>query len=104
MSAEASPRPTVNVVATLTAADGKAEELEAVLLSMLPASRADDGCIRYELFRDGRDPNVFVFVEEWRDMDAVKAHGAQPHMAEAGNRMKGLLAGRPEIRYCRHVG
>ncbi len=70
----------------------------------LEPSRGDDGCLSYELYEDSRSAGTFVFIEEWRDKDAAKAHGAQAHMAEAGRKLEGLLAGRPDIRYLSHLG
>ena len=94
----------IHVVATLEAAEGKAAELEAVLSSMLGPSMGDDGCVSYNLFEDRKTPGRFVFVEEWRDSDAIKAHGEAAHMAEAGSKLRGLLAGRPTIVRLRKVG
>ena len=94
----------IHVVATLEVADGKAEETEEVLQSMLGPTRAEDGCVRYELFRDRKEPSRFVFVEQWRDGEALEKHGQSAHIAEAGGRLRGLLAGRPSIRRLEKVG
>ena len=97
-------RDTIQVVAILEAADGKADALHEVAHSILEPTRAEDGCVRYELFQDLRDENVLVFVEEWRDQTALQAHGGREHMVEAQTRMKDLLTGKPTLRFCRHIG
>jgi quinol monooxygenase YgiN len=97
-------RDTIQVVAILEAGDGKADALREVAHSILEPTRAEDGCIRYELFQDSRDENVLVFVEEWRDQAALRAHGGRDHMVEAQGKMKDLLAGKPVLRFCRHIG
>lgn len=94
----------IHVVATLVAAEGKAEELQEALLSMLAPSRAEEGCVSYDLFRDRKNPDQFVFVEQWRDEEAIKEHGQAPHMTEAGAKLGGLLGGRPSIVRLAKVG
>jgi len=42
----------------------------------------DKGCIQYELFQDIQDPNVFTILEQWEDMDALKAHMGADHFTE----------------------
>ena len=36
----------------------------------------------------------FVVIEKWASIDALKAHGAAPHMAAYAAKVKDLLAGR----------
>ena len=57
---------TLRMVVTMTAPDGKADELRAVLESLVEPSRAEAGCLQYELLENLDDPNQFTFVEEWR--------------------------------------
>lgn len=45
-------------------------------------SRAEPGCIAHNCHLDAEDENRIVFVEEWADMAAVKAHFAVPESAE----------------------
>lgn len=41
-------------------------------------SRAEDGCVSHRCYRELEEPLRLFFYEEWRDMDAVKAHFAHP--------------------------
>lgn len=44
------------------------------------STRANDpGCLRYEFWASIDDPNAFVCVEVWSDMDALTAHLDAPH-------------------------
>ena len=94
---------TLRMVVTMTAPDGKADELRAVLESLVEPSRAEAGCLQYELLENLDDPNQFTFVEEWRDAAAIDAHAKTDHFKEGMGKLKGLLAGRPELRRCRLV-
>lgn len=41
----------------------------------------DEGCLHYGYFADLDDDCVFVCVEQWRDMESLRAHIASPHVA-----------------------
>ena len=78
------------VVATLTPAPGQLDALEAVLREVIPAVHEEDGCELYSLHR-GKDR--LVFVEKWRDMAALGAHGSGSNMTALGEKLEGLVAG-----------
>jgi quinol monooxygenase YgiN len=61
------------------------------------ASRLDDGCLNYGYFQSITDPGAFVAVEEWRDMDALRAHLQQPHVARLIGALPDALAEPPSI-------
>jgi quinol monooxygenase YgiN len=51
----------------------------ALARDMCSASREDDGCIGYRVYEDLEQPDRYVFVEEWRDEQALQSHFARPH-------------------------
>lgn len=60
------------------------------------ASRAEPGCLRYEVFQRAGEP-VLVTQESWSDAAAESAHLAGPNVARAFAAADGLLAAAPEI-------
>lgn len=52
-----------------------------VMEAMILASRAEDGCIEYAYSRDALDANLLRIIERWKDLAALQAHFAEPHMA-----------------------
>lgn len=44
-------------------------------------SRAEAGCIRFDVVQSQEDPNKFIFYEVYKDLDAVLFHKEQPHFA-----------------------
>lgn len=52
--------------------------------TLITATRAEDGCIRYAFARDLVDPEIVHVTEAWESAAALKAHGQAPHMAEFG--------------------
>ncbi|MFG0276290.1 MAG: putative quinol monooxygenase [Phycisphaerales bacterium] len=94
------PESPVIVIARVVALPGKAEDLRAVLESLVAPTRAEPGCIKYDLVRDRENAGVFTFVEEWTDDAALDRHFQTPHFIAAGERLGPLVAEAPEIRRC----
>lgn len=70
------------VVATLTAKPGHEAAVQAALEKMVPPSRAEAACSRYELHIDVEHAGRFVMIETWRDQAALTAHEATPHFLQ----------------------
>lgn len=88
---------TLHVVARLRATAGREKELEELLLSLIPPTRAEQGCRRYELTRNSADEREFVFIEEWTSAKALDEHLSTPHLQHAKERFAELLDGGVEL-------
>ncbi len=66
----------IHVIETLDALPGKAEELKKALLAMVPLSRAEKGCISYDLFQEHDNPHRFAVIMRWKDKQAYDGHNA----------------------------
>jgi quinol monooxygenase YgiN len=93
----------IHVIAIITAKPGQREKMLEAARANIPAVRAEDGCIEYNIALDAEGmgsfqtkfgPDTFVFVEKWRDPAALKAHAAAPHMAAYSAKVKELIASR----------
>ena len=83
------------IVATITPKPDEFDAVEKVLTSLIPDVHAEDGCELYALHR-GQDR--FVFVEKWRDMAALGAHGGGPNIQALTQGLKGLVTGAPDVQ------
>ena len=66
--------------------DMREEFLENIMAEGIDvASRAEEGNIKYDYYfpADGSGDELLL-VEKWRDADALKEHGGQPHFARLG--------------------
>ena len=70
----------IYVVATLTIKPGTLEALRTPAAACVAATRAEDGCVSYELFESLDDPQRLVFVERWASPEALSAHARTPHV------------------------
>lgn len=88
----------LDVIATIQVRPGHADDVVAIFSEYLSTVRAEDGCLRYELFRVRRDPDTLVMVEQWASKEALSAHGTAAHFVEMSGRLGSLLAAAPAVR------
>ena len=87
----------LHVVATIPAAPEAVDAIRGALRELAAATRAEEGCLAYDLFESGGAPGTFVTVERWVDAAALDAHLASPHVAAAFAAAEGALAGEVAI-------
>lgn len=59
---------------------GKEAELERHLLSLSAPTRAEPGCLRYDLYRSSVNRYEFMRLEVWASPAALEAHKKTPHL------------------------
>lgn len=89
---------TVRVVARVVAISENVERVKAILMELIEQTRAEEGCIQYQLLQNHAAPTDFTFVEEWTDNAALDAHLASPHIETASEQLEGLIVEEPDIR------
>lgn len=88
----------VAAIAKLTAVEGKSEDLRAAIAELVTRVQNDEpGTLVYAAAQDAADPHAFWFYEFYDSADAAAAHSSGDALAKAGEQMRGLLAGRPEV-------
>lgn len=88
------------LIADLEAMPGRGGEVEAAIAASqaVALTRAEPGCMAYDLCRDADTPDRFVAYESWHDLDSLREHLAAPHFAALSEAIGGLLAVAPAIR------
>jgi quinol monooxygenase YgiN len=81
----------VRVIARAVAREGKAEELKALLSRLVVPTRAEAGCVYYELFESNL-PGIFVFNELWQSQAHLDAHAASSHFKEVFGKAGAIMA------------
>ena len=90
----------LTVVAKLRAAKGKGDALAALLKEQVAAvKKAEPGCLVYRPHRSRKDPDQFVFYEQYKDDAAFDLHRKAPHLAEyrARREKEGLTEGAVDV-------
>jgi len=57
------------------------EKMKELLSAMVIPSKAEDGCLFYEIVQYEKRPEKFMAVETWRDEVALDGHKASEHYA-----------------------
>ena len=83
------------MMGTVTCQDGKSEEMEAVLTTMVEAARDEPGVEIYSYHRG--DANTFWFFALLANEDAVKNHGQSEAMQAAMQSFGPLMAEPPQM-------
>lgn len=90
----------IHVLATIELHPGVRARFLQEFHGIVPAVRAEDGCVEYGAAVDVPTPiaaqpplrdDVVVVVEKWRDVPALEAHLAAPHMLAYRTRVKELV-------------
>ena len=86
----------VSVLGTLKCQDGKADEMEAVLRSMVEAARGEPGVEVYSYHRG--EENTFWFFALMSDQEAMQNHGRSQAMRTAMEDFRPLMAAPPQMQ------
>ena len=83
---------TVTVTARLRARPGREARLREELAQLLGPTRAEPGCIAYDLLQDCDDAGSYLFYEVWESRADLDAHLQQPHLKDFLGKSEELLA------------
>ncbi|BBX26184.1 putative quinol monooxygenase [Mycolicibacterium alvei] len=90
----------VVVVATMKAKPESVDAVREACTNAVAAVHEEPGCQLYSLHEaDG----TFVFVEQWADADALKAHSTAPAIGALFGSIGELLDGAPDIKMLQPV-
>jgi len=82
----------LTVVAVIFAVEEKRDLVKAELMKLIEPTRAEEGCINYDLHQDNEDPNLFLFHENWESEEHLMAHSKSAHIAEYRKNTEGAIA------------
>ena len=88
----------VHVIARHVARPETVDDVRRILLELIEPSRAEPGCLKYELLQNADGPADFTFVETFASHEALKAHAAAPYIAGLAARLKDLVARPSDVR------
>jgi quinol monooxygenase YgiN len=88
----------VRVVAHFVAKPESVEDVRQALTGMIDPTRAEEGCVTYELLQNVADPTDFTFVEEWASQSDLDRHAESEHIRTGRERVKDHLAKPSDVR------
>lgn len=87
----------LTVVAEMIAKPGCEERLREELLRCIEPTRAEEGCLQYDLHVATDRPGHFLFYENWTSREALDRHLATPHLLRLSGLLPELSEGEPRI-------
>ncbi len=93
----------IRCVAHFKPKPGKLDEARALLLGFCEPTRAEKGCVFYDLHVNPKDPDDITFIEEWESDADLDAHDKSPHIQAGRLRMPDLMD-LVDVRRYRRIG
>lgn len=85
------------VLARAKAKPGKEADLERALRDVAQPTRAQRGCLQFELYWSVQDPATITAIERWSSEEDHMRHMQGDHVKTLIARFDGILAAPPEI-------
>ncbi len=74
--------PKLTIVAHIRANPNKIDLVRSELEKLIPITRAEAGCIQYDLHQDNADPAHFLFYENWESRELWQSHMGNKHLKD----------------------
>ena len=64
----------LTIIARPTVDPERVEEIKQAMLDLVAKTKAEQGCLLYELHQDNDQPNRFIFIESWENRKLWQQH------------------------------
>ena len=82
----------LTIVAHITANPDKVEFVKSELEKLIDLTRAEAGCLQYDLHQDNENPAHFMFFENWESRDLWQTHMNGQHLTDYMAATEGAVA------------
>ena len=72
----------LTIVANITAKADKIHLVKSELEKLIDITRAEEGCLQYDLHQDNENPAHFMFFENWESRELWQAHMSAQHLQD----------------------
>ena len=72
----------LTIVARILAKTENRELVKTELLKLIETTRAEKGCINYDLHQDNENQNLFLFHENWESRALWQIHMQNTHLSD----------------------
>lgn len=72
--------PHLTIVAHITAKSDQVDLVKTELEKLIAPTRAEDGCVQYDLHQDNENPAHFMFFENWTSRELWQQHMESAHL------------------------
>ena len=93
----------IAVIAKVPIQVEKKEAALAAAKKLIEKVATEEGTLYYTLNMDENNPDTLIFIERYKDMDALAAHGSTPYFKEFMESAMTFAAGKPEINLFKEI-
>jgi quinol monooxygenase YgiN len=93
----------VTVVVKIRAKPGSEGEVRSRLAALLAPTRAEEGCLNFDMHESPEDASLFLFHENWRSQGDLDRHFQTPYITSWVQDANSLLAEPMELSLWRAV-
>ena len=72
----------LTIVANIKAKKDQIDMVKAEVEKLIDVTRAEKGCLNYDLHQDNEDPSHFLFYENWESRDLWQTHMNNKHLKD----------------------
>jgi len=93
----------VTVTARLKVKPGLEDRFRQEFEPVIALTRAEDGCLNYDLHQSIEDPSLFLLHENWASENILNLHLQQPYIRALGAKAEEFLVEPPEVKLWQQV-
>jgi len=93
----------VTVTARLKVKPGLENRFREEFEPIIALTRAEDGCINYDLHQSVEEPSLFLLHENWVSEAILNQHLQQPYIRALGAKSEEFLVEPPEVKLWQQV-
>ncbi len=82
----------LTIVANITARSDQIDLVKTELEKLIAITRAEAGCLQYDLHQDNENPAHFMFYENWESRELWQAHMGNQHLQDYMAATEGAVA------------
>jgi quinol monooxygenase YgiN len=84
-------------IARIRAKPGQGQHVAQALKELVAPSRAEEGCLLYDVCRSVDDATELLVLEEWESQAALDAHMRTPHFVAFLEKVGEAIEGAPRL-------
>jgi quinol monooxygenase YgiN len=93
----------IKVIAKFFAKEAKIEDVLELAKELVEKTVKEDGCIKYEMYQDEKNPSILIMIEEWKTMENLKVHTSSEHFKKIVPKMNEYMDQESELNICKKV-
>lgn len=93
----------IKVVAKFFPKEKKIDRVIELARELVEKTVLEEGCIKYEMYQDEKDPKVLLMLEEWESIEFLNRHMSSEYFTKIVPQLSEYMDKEPEISVCKKI-